>query len=146
MKFEETQVVSGSFGKVYLNGNEIGEISEFECKLKLESKDVILFGGEKGKKNTGSSLEIKLKFQKVYSYELDILKSVKNRKLNTMVDINVQLDDPEALGAEAVAFKSAKFTGDIDILSFKRGELVDRELNLTALPSNVDILEDIQYI
>lgn len=146
MEFEESQVVSGSFGKVYLNGNEMGELSEFECKLKFDSKDVILYGGQKGKKNTGSSLELKIKFQKVYSYELDILKNIKNGKLNVSVDINVQLDDPEALGAEAISIKGAKFTGDIDILSFKRGELVDRELSLSALPKNIDILEEIQFI
>ena len=70
--FRPTDVVSGSFGKVYMDGRDVAEISEFECKLKLEGKDVQLANGATGKKNTSSSLEIKIKLQKVFSNELKI--------------------------------------------------------------------------
>lgn len=146
MKFTGDQVVNGSFGKVYMSGREIAEIEEFEMKGKFETKEVPLYGGEVGTKNTGIKMEIKLKLKKVFSQELDILKNVKNRKLNTFVDLNIQLDDPDALGAEAISVANAKFVGDIDILSFKKGELTEREFSLSALPSNIDVLEDIDYI
>lgn len=144
--FKPGDVISGSFGKLYIDGREIAEISEFENKLKLEGKDVILAGGVKGKKNTTSTLELKIKVQKVYSQELKILQSVIDGMMNIYCDINVQLDDPEALGAEAISISQALFTGDFDILSFKRGELAEREYTLVALPGNINILESINDI
>ena len=141
--FRENDVVSGSFGKCYIGGRHWAEVSEFEAKLKLDSKDVLLAGGEKGKKNTSSSIEIKLKLQKVFSPELELLKSVTSGTLNPMTTINIQLDDPEARGAEALAFNDCMFTGDIDLGSFKSGELTERELTLSCVPSRVEILESI---
>lgn len=141
--FRENDVVSGSFGKCYINGRHWAETSEFEAKLKLDSKDVLLAGGEKGKKNTSSSIEIKIKLQKVFSTELELLKSIISGTLNPMTTINVQLDDPEARGAEALAFNDCIFTGDIDLGSFKNGELTERELTLSCVPSRVEVLESI---
>ena len=71
--------------------------------------------------------------KKVFSYELDLMKNIKNGKLNPFCTLNIQLDDPEALGGEAIAIDNANFIGDIDFLSFKSGELIDREFTLTAL-------------
>ena len=144
--FRENDVVSGSFGKCYIGGRHWAEISEFEAKLKLESKDVLLAGGEKGKKNTSSSIEIKLKLQKVFSTELELLKSIIDGNLNPMTTINVQLDDPEARGAEALAFNDCIFTGDIDLGSYKNGELTERELTLSCVPSRIEVLESIADI
>lgn len=144
--FRENDVVSGSFGKCYIGGRHWAEISEFEAKLKLESKDVLLAGGEKGKKNTSSAIEIKLKLQKVFSPELELLKSIIDGNLNPMTTINVQLDDPEARGAEALAFNDCIFTGDIDLGSYKNGELTERELTLSCVPSRIEVLESIADI
>lgn len=141
--FKEKDVVSGSFGKCYINGRHWAEISEFEAKLKLEGKDVLLAGGEKGKKNTSSAIEVKIKLQKVFSTELDLLKSIISGMLNPATTINVQLDDPEARGAEALAFNDCMFTGDIDLGSFKNGELTEREFTLSCVPSRVEVLESI---
>lgn len=144
--FRENDVVSGSFGKCYIGGRHWAEVSEVEAKLKLESKDVLLAGGEKGKKNTSSSIEIKLKLQKVFSTELELLKSIIDGNLNPMTTINVQLDDPEARGAEALAFNDCIFTGDIDLGSYKNGELTERELTLSCVPSRIEVLESIEDI
>lgn len=148
MSFNYTgnEAVSGSFGKVYMDGREIAEIEEFEMKGKFETKDIKMYGGETASKNTGIKNEIKIKMKKVFSYELDLLKNIKNGKLNTFCTLNIQLDDPEALGGEAIAIENAKFIGDIDFLSFKSGELIDREFTLTALTKNIDILESIDLI
>lgn len=140
------EVVSGSFGKVYMDGREIAEIEEFEMKGKFDTKEIKMYGGETASKNTGIKNEIKLKMKKVFSYELDLLTNIKNGKLNTYCSLNVQLDDPEAIGAEAVALNNAKFIGDIDFLSFKMGELIDREFTLTVLTKNIEILERIELI
>lgn len=144
-KFEPNDVVSGSFGKLYLAGKEIAELLDFESKLKLESKDVIV-RGQKGKKNVGSSIELKIKLQKVFSTELEALKSVIKNRLNNYYTINVMIDDPDALGAEAIAFNNALLTGDLDIGSFKPQELLEREFTFSVLPSDVDVLETIEDI
>ena len=141
--FKEKDVVSGSFGKCYIDDRHWAEVSEFEAKLKLESKDVLLAGGEKGKKNTSMSIEIKIKLQKVFSTEITLLEQVKSGLLNPMTTINIQLDDPEARGAEALAFNDCMFSGDIDLGSFKNGELAEREFTLNCVPSRVEILESI---
>lgn len=146
LNFKPSDVVSGSFGKVYKDGKCIAELSEFKGKLSLEGKDVKLSNGETGKKNTSVSFEITLKLQKVYSYELEILKNIKDGKLNNYCDINVELDDPEALGAEAIAISNCLLTGNLDILSFTKGELTEREFTFSAQPSNIDILESIEDI
>lgn len=144
--FKENDVVSGSFGKCYIDGRHWAEVSEFEAKLKLEGKDVLLAGGEKGKKNTSATIEIKIKLQKVFSTELELLKQVSSGILNPMTTINIQLDDPEARGAEALAFTDCMFTGDLDLGTFKNGELTEREFTLNCVPSRVEVLESIQDI
>lgn len=144
--FKEKDVVNGSFGKLYVNGRYWAEISEFEMKMKFESKDVILPGGMKAKKNVAVGVEAKAKIQKVFSEELAILKNAKAGQLNTYVDINVQLDDPESRGAEAISISEAKFTGDIDILSFKPHDLVEREFNFDVVLDRIDVLESIEDI
>lgn len=144
--FKPGDVVNGSFGKVYMDGRNIAEILEFTGKLSLEGKDVKLANGETGKKNTSSSLELTIKLQKVFSQELKILENVKDGKLNNYCDLNIQIDDPDAYGAEAIAISNCLFTGDFDILSFQRGELLEREITLSAQPSNIDILESIEDI
>ena len=111
--------------------------------MKLESKDVLLAGGEKGKKNTSVSIEMKIKLQKVFSTEITLLEQVKSGLLNPMTTINIQLDDPEARGAEALAFNDCMFSGDVDLGSFKNGELAEREFTLNCVPSRVEILESI---
>lgn len=75
-----------------------------------------------------------------------MLESVKDGKLNIYCDLNVEIDDPDALGAEAISISNCLFTGDFDILSFQRGELIEREYTLSAQPSNIDILESIEDI
>lgn len=144
--FKGKDVVNGSFGRLYIGGRNWAEISEFELKLKLESKDVSLPNGETEKKVVAVSGEGKAKIQKVFSEELKILENVKNGILNTYTDINVQLDDPEALGAEAISISQANFLDEIDILSFKRGELVEREFSFGVVPSRIDVLESIEDI
>lgn len=142
--FQAKNVVNGSFGKLYIDGKNIAEISEFELKIKLESKDVQLPNGQKGKKNVSASGEGKIKIQKVYSYEFDMLKNLKAGLLNSYYNINVKLDDPEALGAEAIAVNDILFTDEIDLMSFKPEELVEREFTISFIIKNVDILETIE--
>lgn len=144
--FKPGDVVNGSFGKLYMDGREVAEISEFTGELNLESKDVKLANGETGKKNVGSSLEITIKLQKVFSKELEILKSVQQGKLNVYCDLNVQVDDPDAQGAEAISITDCLFTDKVSILSFQKGELLEREFTLSALPSNSNVLESIEDI
>ena len=144
--FKPSDVVSGSFGKLYIDGRNVAEISEFTGKLSLEGKDVLLSNGETGKKNTSSSFEVTIKLQKVFSEELKILENIIAGKLNIYCDLNVEIDDPDALGAEAISISKCLFTGDIDILSFTKGELLEREITLSAQPSNIDILESIEDI
>lgn len=144
--FKEKDVVSGSFGKLYCDGRNWAEVKSVEAKLKLEGQEVLLPGGEKGNKNTSAAIEIKVTIQKVFSEEFKVLKSVIAGQLNPTADLNIQLDDPEARGAEALAFSECGFTGDFDIGSFTSGELIERELNLTCVPSRVEILESIEDI
>lgn len=144
--FKPSDVVNGSFGKLYIDGRNVAEISEFIGKLSLDSKEVKLANGETGKKNTSSSFEITIKLQKVFSEELKILENIIAGKLNIYCDLNVEIDDPDALGAEAISISKCLFTGDIDILSFTKGELLEREITLSAQPSNIDILESIDDI
>lgn len=147
MEFKPDQVVNGSWGKVYMNGRDIAELESFIMKMTYQSKDIKLYGGEIGTKNTGVKVEATLKLKKVYSTELQILKDVQSGKLNTYCNLNVQLDDPDgALGAEAVAIKEALFIGDVDLLSFTKDELVEREFKLAILKSNIEELESIDDI
>ena len=144
--FKATDVMSGSFGKLYIDGREIAEIESFEAKADLKGKDVLLANGEIRNKNVGISIEIKFKVQKVFSLELDLLKSVSKGKLNPLATLNVQIDDPEAVGSEAVAFNECGFKGNFDILSFTRQELVGREFTLSCGPSDIEILESVDYL
>ena len=144
--YTRNEAVSGSFRKVYMEGRDIAEIEEFEMKGKFETKDIKMYGGETASKNTGIKNEIKIKMKKVFSYELDILKNIKNGQIKSFWTLNIQYDDPEALGGEAIAIENAKFIREIDYLSFKSRELIDREFTLTALTKNIDILESIDHI
>lgn len=147
MEFKPNQVINGSWGKVYMNGRDIAELESFSMKMSYQTKEVKMYGGAVGSKNTGVKVEAILKLKKVFSTELELLKDVQKGKLNTYCDLNVQLDDPDgALGSEAIAVKEALFIGDVDILSFTKDELLEREFKLSILKDNIDELESIDYI
>lgn len=102
-KIDANQVINGTFGKVYINGNKFAQIKSFEAKVTFDYEDIdISEDPGKHKKFMGWQGEGTMVFHKVDS---SILKMVKDDlKKGKMPEIMIvgSVEDPAALGAERV--------------------------------------------
>lgn len=104
------QVVNGSWGEVWIEGDYMAEIKAFEAKIAIEYEDINRprkLG--KAKKMIGYDGTGSLKFHKVTSRFIRIVSDNLKRGKQTSVTIISKLDDPDALGAERVVVKNATF-------------------------------------
>lgn len=97
------RVMSGTFGKVLVNGAEIAEISSFQAKVAVNKEDIQMAGCMAtdskitNTKGTGS-----MTIKKVYSRFADYMEKIQAGQ-DVRVTILSTLADPDAYGAERVA-------------------------------------------
>lgn len=105
------QVINGSWGEVWLDGDYMAEITGFEAKIEIEYEDVNRprkLG--KGKKMIGFEGAGSLKFHKVTSRFIRLISEKLKEGRQVSVTIISKLDDPDSLGAERIVVKNATFT------------------------------------
>lgn len=104
-KIDANQVISGTSGKVFMNGNKFANIKSFEAKLTFEYEEIDL-AEDMGKhqKYMGYQGEGTMVFHKVDSSILRMVKDdIKNGKMPEIMIVG-SIEDPAALGAERIQF------------------------------------------
>jgi len=133
------QVINGSWGEAWLDGDYLAEIKGLEARLAIEYEDIDRprkLG--KGKKMIGYEGTGSLKLHKVTSRFIKLLSDNLKQGKQTSFTVISKLDDPDALGAERIMIKNvtleeltlanweAKTTGEEEIpFSFDDWEPMD---------------------
>lgn len=104
------RVMSGTWGEVWLDGDYVAECYGLQAKMSMSKEDVNLCRQMAvDKKITAISYTGSLKLHKVNSrMALKIGEKIKNGKDPRFTVIS-KLDDPDAYGAERVAFRNVSF-------------------------------------
>lgn len=137
------RVVNGTFGSIWINDQNMGEVTGLEAKVTIEKTEVNQTGTlSKGYKITGMDGKGTVKLNKVSSFFINLLSdSIKEGKTVTAT-IRSKLADPDTVGAEDVTLKGCTF----DELTLADWEA--KKLTEESIPFNFtdwDINETIQY-
>jgi len=101
------QVINGSWGEAWLDGDYLAEIKGLEARLAIEYEDIDRprkLG--KGKKMIGYEGTGSLKLHKVTSRFIKLLSDNLKQGKQTSFTVISKLDDPDALGAERIMIKN----------------------------------------
>ncbi|KLU64017.1 phage-like element PBSX protein XkdM [Desulfosporosinus acididurans] len=104
------QVINGTWGEMWLDGNMMAEVSALQAKVTLKKTAINMCGTlVDGQKVTGMELKGTVKLHKVTSAMIkansDAIKSGKTPE-HTIVS---NLADPQSLGAERIVLKGVMF-------------------------------------
>ena len=104
------QVVNGSWGEIWINGDYMAEVKGVEAKLGIEYEDINRprkLGT--GKKMIGYDGEGSLTFHKVTSRFIKLISDTLKQGKQLSVPIISKIDDPDSIGAERVVLQNCTF-------------------------------------
>ena len=131
MSLKAKNVISGTYGSVWLDGDEMFEIKSFQAKDEYQ-KEEILSAGKMHKSYKITSVDGKgsVSIHKVTSQQIRNLgRQVREGKTPTFTII-AKLADPDAWGSERIAFKNVVFD-DLTLFDFEVGQLGSVEMPFT---------------
>lgn len=138
--FKGKDVMSGSHGKCMIDGQTFAEVFEWEATVKLERKEINLPGGQKGSKIVATSGEGTLKRYKINSNWVKKFSKLTNTK-EVYFDLYLEVNDPDAVGAEAITIKSC-WNSEGFSFSSKHGEEITEELKFGFISNKLEIVEE----
>ena len=141
MALDERRIINGTFGTVYLDGEELANLKSFQAKLEFKKEEVNIVGKmSSGTKYMGQTGKGSLSLHKVDSKMLKLIgNSIKQGKEPRFTIIG-KLADPDSFGTERVAIKDVSFD-DLTIFDFENNVLGSTEHPFTF--SDYDILDSI---
>jgi len=120
---DETRVINGSFGEIYLDGDFLSNFTHCEIKDELEFSELKTAGTRRTKhKLIGVNGSGAISGYKVTSK----LQQTLAKNPTAQFQIISKLDDPEAYGAERIRVSKVKFTS-IPFANWKTGEVIEEE-------------------
>lgn len=141
MAVKSKNMINGSFGKVWVEGELWAECEGLEAKVTIEREDIYMAGKlGRDSKMIGYSVEGSIKIKKVYSRAQKIVADKIKRGEDVRVQIVTLLDDPDALGSQRCVFEDCWFN-EIDLGSFNVKEIGSESIPFGA--ADYDIVETI---
>lgn len=131
MGFQDNQIMNGSYGEAWANGDYLAEVKGLEASLDIEYEDVNRprkLGV--GKKMIGYEGEGTLTFHKVSSRFIKLLSDDLKAGKQTSITVISKLDDPDAKGAERIALKNCTF-GDLNLANWEAKEIGEDEISFS---------------
>ena len=125
------RVVYGSYGQVWLDGDEIAEIES--CKATLTAQKTAIKRCRHlvdGYKTTGYEAKGSIKLHKVSSYLIKKLAPAIKEGKQVKFTLISKLDDPNALGAERIALYGVMFDA-VDLINWELGKVGEESQNFT---------------
>ncbi len=121
-------IFNGAFAKLIIDGEELALLKSAEAAIENEYEDVVLYGGKKGQKLKSSGGKGKFTFAKINSFEFKkFLQNNINMKA-TSFSLEVELDDPDANGAERITLAECEFSGNFNLFNFSMDSLIEKEV------------------
>lgn len=137
--FTASQVMSGTQGEVWIDGQYMAEVTGFKAEIKLLKEEVNqvkrMFKQYKvvGCEGTGN-----VKLNHVSSFFIQLMAdNIKNAR-QTVCTIVVKLDDPDAVGAERISIADATFD-KLTLMDWEAKKLTSDDYDFTF--TDFDILD-----
>ena len=134
---------AGAYGRLWVDGQLIFEISAFECKVTADREDVYI-GISKDSKTvslTGEgSFTVKAVINRGISKLLEDWKAGHDTRM-TLVGL---VDDPDAVDGqkERIVIDNVWFN-DLDIMKFEKGSIVEKEFPFGFTPEDLSFVETV---
>ncbi|NNG67344.1 phage tail tube protein [Caldanaerobacter subterraneus] len=139
--YKAEQVINGTFGEVWINGEYVAEVTGLEAKVTLEKSEVNIVGKlSKGYKVTGYEGKGTLKLNKVTSRFIKLMNDNMKQGKQTVCTIVSKLADPNALGAERIVIKDATFD-ELTLANWEARKLTEESVPFTF--TDWDVLDTI---
>ncbi|MGE7838008.1 phage tail tube protein [Viridibacillus arvi] len=140
-KVKSNQVINGSYGSVWVNGEQWLDIESFEAKVTINYEDVNMSEDPAThKKMTGWSGEGSITVKKVYSRGSKLLATDVKKGKTPDIKIVGKLADPDALGVERMTIEEITFN-EFMLLKFEQ-----KTLGTEELPFNFAEYDLVDYI
>ena len=111
--------MNGTWGQVWLDGEEIGELVSFQTKDDYNKEDIKMAGKmSSGKKIIGVEGKGSMKFVKVNSRMIKKLGKLPRQGITPSFTVIAKIDDPDGLGSERAVFKGVVFD-DLTLFDFE---------------------------
>lgn len=128
---EAKKVMYGTFGSMWIDGDEIAEVEELKATLSADKVEIKMVGHmSKGYKVTGYTGKGSFKVHKVSSYF--IKKLAPSIKAGKQVEFTItsKVSDPDAVGTERVALKHVMIDS-VDLVNWSVGKVGEESYNFT---------------
>lgn len=135
--FRGRRRLSGNWGRLYIGGVMIFEISAFEAKITADRDDVII-GQSKDSKIVSLSGEGSFTIKQVFSRGFDkLLKNWQDGYDERFIFVG-EIKDPDTVQhqRERVRFENV-WVNEIDVMKFTKGEVVEKEIPFGFTPEDV---------
>lgn len=127
-RFDKNKILRGTYGAVWINGDEFANVKSFEAKITLEYEDVDIVGHlGKHKRYMGFSGEGTMTLHKFDSSIIKLLEKAITNGDTPEIKIIAKLDDPSAYGSERVELSGVTIN-EIMALKFANKELREEEV------------------
>lgn len=143
-QFRGNQVISGSHGKVWWDGEMIFEVQAFNAKVTAEREDVII-EGNKDSKIISLAGEGSLTVKKVYTRNLVKLLDAWKKGNDPRMSLVGSLQDPDSVRKqqERIALNNVWFN-EITLMDFEAGAKTDLEYPFGFTPSDAQYEDEIK--
>jgi hypothetical protein len=145
-KLKGRNQVSGTFGKLWWDGELIAEISDFEAKV-TANRETIQLDMDEDSKLVGLKGEVNFKVKKFYSRGKKKLLEAWKKGEDPRSTLVGKVDDPDAVGkqSERVSIGNVWFD-DLTLLKFEKGKPMEEEFKGGFTPSDASFLDTIEVI
>ena len=143
-KLRGNQVLSGTWGELWIDGFKVLEFKKVEVKASTNREDIQV-GIAVDSKMTGVKGEITVTTNKVYSRYYDILEKYKSGK-DVRSQIITKLADPDAVNGQQERYSIDNvWWNDLPIFSAEMGGIIEEELTGGFTPTDISILDKIKF-
>ena len=130
-EYKSENVINGTFGEVWVDGDYMSESTGMEAKVTLEKTEVNQSGTlSKGYKVTGIEGKGKIKLNKVTSYFITKPSENLKKGKTTTATIISNLKDPDALGNERIQLNGCVFD-ELTLINWEAKKLIEEEIPFT---------------
>lgn len=138
MKFyEHKNVISGTGGEVWIDGEYVAEVIAVEAKVTLEKETVLQSGNRpKGFKVVGKEGKGTIKMNKVGSFFIEKLSDDLKELKTTTANIITKVHDPDAKGEERIELLDCVFD-ELTLADWEAGKIGEESIPFTFADWNV---------
>ena len=141
--YQSKQVMSGTWGQLYIDDEQMAQLTEFKAQTSFEKTAVHMIGElDEQYKIVGRKSKGNLKMNHVSSYFVNKLYDDFQNGKQTVMQMVVKVDDPDAKGSERYLLKNVVFD-ELTIVDFAAKKLCEDSYNFTfAGWEKIDTVED----